>query len=444
MGMGRGRQESQAELFVPARELASSPGHAFYQRLNLLLAACDFHHAIEAACASHYDSVRGRDSIPPRIYFRMRFVGYFEAIEWQRGIAWRCADSLSLRAFLGVKLTEATPDYSTPSKTRDRLPREVHELAFRLVLAAAAERGLLRGKTLGVDSTALETDAAMRSVVRRGSGEDWKAYIQRLMQETGQVAEGDEPTDEELRRFDQQRQGKKVANDEWISPTDLDARIAKLKDGRTHLSYKAEHAIDLETELIVAAEVYHADEADSQTLVDTATAAQTHLSEAGREEAIQEVVADRGYHPAAPLELAASPGLRTYILEPRRRRPRRWGDKPAAWKHAVNTNRRRTKSEKNRRLQRLRSERVERSFAHACDTGAARRTRLRGIEKVRKRMLITAAARNLGLLMRKLFGVGKPRALQGLLTQLLDQLAASLQNLLARLSFDKAVKSTGC
>ena len=444
MGMGKRRRESQAELFVAAGELAKSPGHAFYQRLNRLLTECGFDEAVEKACEPYYDAARGRHSISPGTYFRMLFVGYFEAIESQRGIAWRCADSLSLREFLGVRLCEATPDHSTLSKTRDRLPTDVHELAFRLVLAAAAERGLLKGKTLGVDSTTLEADAALRGIVRKGSGEDWKAYVKRLMQEAGQVEEGDEPTDEDLRRFDKQRKNKKVSNAEWESPTDPDARIAKLKDGRTHLAYKAEHAVDLETGLMVAAEVYHADHSDSQTLADTAMAAQTHLSEGGREEAFREVVADKGYHAAGQLELVQGLNLRTYVPEPNRRCPLRWTGKPEGLKEAVYANRRRTKTEKNGRLQRLRSERVERTFAHVCDTGGARRTRLRGIEKVRKRTLVTAAAYNLGLVMRKLFGVGKPRVLQGLLAPLVLQLAVRLQAFPLIIRLRRIHKSTGC
>lgn len=442
--MGKRRRESQGELFVPTGELAASPGHAFYRRLNQLLAECGFDDAVEAACRPYYDERGGRDSIAPGVYFRMLFIGYFEAIESQRGIAWRCADSLSLREFLGVKLTEATPDHSTLSKTRDRLPIEVHEQAFRLVLAAAAEKGLLKGKTLGVDSTTLEADAAMRSIVRLDSGEDWKAYVKRLMQEAGEATEDDEPTDEEIRRFDKKRKNKKTSNAEWESPTDPDARITKLKDKRTHLAYKLEHAIDLETELIVAAEVYHGDHSDSQTLCDTTMQACTHLSEAGREEVFGEVVADKGYHAARQLELVQGLSVRTYVPEPESAHARRWTDKRAELKEAVYANRRRTKIEKNSRLQKLRSERVERSFAHVCDTGGARRTRLRGIEKVRKRLLITAAARNLGLLMRKLFGVGKPRALQGLLASLINQLDPALQAILRLIRLVMNRSPTGC
>jgi transposase len=176
-----------------------------------------------------------------------------------------------------------------------------------------------------------------------------------------------------------------------------------MKDGRTHLAYKAEHVVDLQSELILAAEVYHADQADQHTLVDSVMEAQVHLAEAGVEATIEE---------AAAIELAEALDLRTYIPEPERTHESRWTDKPPELKRAVYANRRRTKRPKSKRLQRLRSERVERSFAHVCETGGARRTWLCGIEKVRKRHLIAALARNLGVMMRALFGMGTPRGLQ--------------------------------
>jgi transposase len=446
MGMGRRGRERQGELFVAADRLPRGGGHAFYEKLGAVLAESGFDEAVETLCEPYYasDEKRGRPSIPPGTYFRMLMVGYFEGLSSQRGIAWRCGDSLSLREFLGVKLTESTPDHSTLTRVRDRLPLEVHQKAFELVLAIAAERGLLKGKTVAVDSTTLEANAAMKSIVRRDTGEGWKAYVVGLMKEEGVIGEDDEPTDEDVRRFDKKRKNKKVSNEEWESSTDPDARIARMKDKRTHLAYKLEQAVDLETELILAAEVYHGDHSDSQTLADTAMAAQTHLSEAGREERIEEVVADKGYHAAEQLGLMAGLGLRTYVPEPTRNHLSRWTDKPVELKAAVYANRRRTKTEKNSRLQRLRSERVERSFAHVCETGGARRSWLRGIEKVHKRLLTTAAARNLGLLMRKLFGVGKPRVLQGGFAALLALALQIFARLFHPSQRGSGVSSTGC
>jgi transposase len=411
--MRRRRREQQVDLFLTPDQLPKSAGHAFYAKLNKLLAEAQFDEFVERICQEHYDeSGNGRPSVPPGVYFRMLLVGYFEGIGSQRGIAWRCHDSLSLREFLGVPLTAATPDHSSLTRIRNRLPLETHASVFQFVLQVTEQQGLLKGKTTAVDSTTLEANAAMKSIVRRETGEDWKAYLVRLMKEEGLIAENDEPTDEEARRFDQRRKNKKVSNDEWVSKTDSDARIAKMKDGRTHLAYKAEHVIDLETELILAAEVYEADYSDSQTLTDSLIAAQTHLNEAELDVEIEEGVADKGYHAAKQLELVGSLGFRTYIPEPKRKGKSRWTDKPAELKAAVYANRRRTKTAKNKKLQRLRSERVERSFAHVCETGGARRTWLHGIDKVRKRLLMSAAARNLGLVMRKLFGFGTARSLQ--------------------------------
>jgi transposase len=413
MALGRRREERQ-EAWVATTDLPKSPGHVFYHRLNDLLYEADFDRTVEELCEPYYASNSGRRSIPPGVYFRMLLIGYFEGIGTQRGIAWRCSDSLSLREFLGLTPTEAAPDHSSLTRIRDRLPLETHVAVFRLVLGLAAEKKLLQGKTVAVDATTLEANAAMKSIVRRETGEDWKAYLKRLMKEAGLIDDDDdEPTDEELRRFDKQRKGKKVSNDDWVSETDSESRIAKMKDGRTHLAYKAENIVDLETDLVLGAEVYHANDSDTNTMVDSVMEANTHVQQTTGETPIQEVAADKGYHSAETLELAASLGLRTYIPESQRKHKRRWTDKPTEFKRAVLANRRRVRRSKGRRLQRKRSELVERSFAHMCETGGGRRTWLRGLEKVRKRWTIQAAARNLGLIMRTVFGFGSARSLTG-------------------------------
>ncbi len=412
MALGRRGEERQQEMWIASAELPKSEGHVFYRKLNQLLAEAGFDRFVEELCQTYYHATMGRPGIPPGVYFRMLLVGYFEGIGSQRGIAWRCADSLSLRAFLGVPLTEDTPDHSSLTRVRDRFSLEVHVEVFRFVLGVASEQGLLKGKTVAVDATTLEANAAMKSIVRRDTGEDWNEYLKRLMQEEGLIEKDDEPSDEELRRYDKQRKNKKVSNAEWVSKTDPESRITRMKDSRTHLAYKAEHVIDLETEVVLAAEIYTADTGDTDTLVDSVMEARTHLSEAGLEAEIEEAVADKGYHASHTLELAEAMHLRTYIPEPQRKHDRRWTDKPEEYERVVNNNRRRTKTKKGRRLQRQRSEKVERSFAHVCETGGARRTWLRGLEKVRKRYLMSAVARNLGLVMRHLFGMGTARGLQ--------------------------------
>jgi len=394
MALGRRGEERQQEMWIASAELPKSEGHVFYRKLNQLLAEAGFDRFVEELCQTYYHATMGRPGIPPGTYFRMLLVGYFEGIGSQRGIAWRCADSLSLRAFLGVPLSEDTPDHSSLTRVRDRFSLEVHVEVFRFVLQVASEQGLLKGKTVAVDATTLEANAAMKSIVRRDTGEDGNEYLKRLMQEEGLIEPGDDPSDEELRRYDKQRKNKKVSNAEWTSETDPESRITRMKDGRTHLAYKAEHVIDLETEVVLAAEIYTADTGDTDTLVDSVMEAQTHLSEAGLDAEIEEAVADKGYHAAHTLELAEAMDLRTYIPEPQRKYDRRWTDKPEEFQRVVNNNRRRTKTKKGRRLQRQRSEKVERSFAHVCETGGARRTWLRGLEKVRKRYLMSAVARN--------------------------------------------------
>jgi transposase len=407
MGMGRRPAERQADLWIATTDLPKSPGHVFYEKLNGLLAEADFDRYVEELCKEYYANEVGRESIPPGIYFRMLFVGYFEELNSQRGIAWRCSDSFSLREFLGFPLDKATPDHSSLSNIRQRLPLPVHERVFAFVLNIAQDKKLLKGKTIAVDSTTLEANAAMKAIVRKETGEDWKEYVKRLMAEEG-IAN---PSDEEVRRFDRKRK-KKVSNKEWESPVDSDSRIAKMKDGRTHLAYKAEHAVDLGSEFVLSAAIIPADQADSATLVPSVLQAQANLILADSEQGVEEVVADKGYHKAETLSDCKELDTRTYIPEPKREN-RNWEDKPESWRTATEANARRVKGDRSKRLQKLRSEYVERSFAHICETGGGRRTWLRGLEKVTKRYLVQVAAHNLGLLMRKLFGKGKPRTLQG-------------------------------
>jgi transposase len=226
MGMGRRRRETQGELWIATSDAPRTPRHVFYQKLNQLLAAAKFDDVVEDLCEPYY-AEDGRPSIPPGVYFRMLLVGYFEGIDSQRGIAWRCADSLSLKEFLGYGPFEATADHSSLSYIRNRLPLEIHERVFELVLQMAVERKLLSGKVVATDSTMLEADAAMKSIVRKESGEDWNDYLTRLMREAGVIEEDEEPTDNDRRKFDRARKNKKVSNQEWQSPTDPDSRIAK-------------------------------------------------------------------------------------------------------------------------------------------------------------------------------------------------------------------------
>lgn len=414
MAMGK-RKPRQESLFITSDQLTPSAGHPFYQRLNALLAENGFDDWIERRCVKFYEDkeTRGRPSLAPGVYFRMLLIGYFEGLDSQRGIAWRCSDSLSLRAFLGIPLDQATPDHSTLTNTRKRLPEEVFDEVFRFVLGIAEAKKLIGGTTVGVDSTMLEANAAMKSIVRRDTGENWKQYVTKLMREAGEIGPNDEPSNESARRFDKKRKGKRVSNEDWKSSTDADARIAHMKDGTTHLAYKAEHVVDLESDLVLAAEIRLATDGDAATLAESLLAAQENLELCGSVGVIEEVAADKGYHSGSSLETCADFEWRTYIPEPRRRHAIRLSNRSDAQRRAVLNNRSRTSRSKSKRLQRRRSEVVERTFAHLCETGGSRRGHLRGLVNVAKRYLLAVAAHNLGRILRKLTGIGKPRTLQG-------------------------------
>lgn len=411
MALGRQPEERQQEFWIATGDLPKSASHPFYQRLEQLLVKGDFDGHVEALCEPYY-AEGGRPSIPPGRYFRMLFVGYFEGLDSQRGVAWRCSDSLSLREFLGLEPRQSSPEHSSLTKIRQRLPLEIHEQVFTFVLELAAQQGLLRGRTVAVDATTLEANAAMKSIVRKETGEDWQEYLRRLAEEAGIK----DPTDEQLRRFDKQRKDKKVSNKEWQSSSDPDGRIVKMKDGRTHLAYKAEHVVDLDTDLVLTAEIFPADQADSETILTSIDHAQAKIDQVDGQTDIRETVADKGYHKAETLvELSVERGIRSYIPEPERPHRRTWKDKPEEQQAAVYANRRRVRGNRSKRLQKLRSEYIERTFAHVCETGGTRRIWLRGLEKVRKHYLIRVAARNLGLILRTLFGIGTPKSLQGAL-----------------------------
>ena len=402
MALGK-RKPKQDELFIATAQLATGPGHPFYSKLNVVLADAGFDEFVEKLCARYYRQ-GGRPGIPPGVYFRMLLIGYFEGLDSQRGIAWRCADSLALRTFLGIAITEETPVHASMTIIRQRLPEPVYDKVFVFVLRLLEQQGLLRGKTVAIDATTLEANAAMKSIVRKDTGQDWKQYLQGLAK-----AEGiDNPTDQDLRRLDRARKDKKVSNEQWESRTDTDSRIAKMKDGRTHLAYKAEHAVDLVSEAIVATTVTYADKSDPQSAPVTLSLAEANLVLAGSEREIKEAVMDKGYHDNRLLAGLAKKGVRTYIPE-RRQKSRCWTDKPAAYEQAFRANRRRVRGNKGRQLNRRRSERCERTFAHVCETGGGRRAWLRGQTNMSKVHTLKCAAYNLGLLLRKVWGYRKPR-----------------------------------
>lgn len=398
----RKQKEQQADLWIAAQEIAEPPGHAFYERLDELLREHQVDTRVEKLCRRYYRGPYGRPSLAPSVYVRLLLVGYFEGLDSERGIAWRVADSLSLRKFIGYALEEKTPDHSTLSRTRRLYWVSTHRAVFRWVLKILVQEGLVRGKTISVDATTLEANAAMRSIVRRDTGQSYDDYVKDLARSAGL----EEPTREQLARFDRKRK-KKGSNQDWVNPHDPDARITKMKDGRTHLAYKAEHAVDLESGALVALTLQLADEGDTSTISATVAQAQKAVT-AVSEARVSEIVADKGYHSGEVLEqLQQHDELRTYIAEPDRGR-RKWQGKEGQ-QHAVYANRRRLRGDRSKRLQRKRAELSERSNAHMYETGGMRRLHLRGRNNILKRLLLQAAGFNLALVMRKRFGNGKPR-----------------------------------
>ena len=399
----RERRQRQESLWIAAAELPVTAAHPFYQRLNQLLDEQGFDQFVEALCASFYADRMGRPSLTPGIYFRLLLVGYFEGIDSERGIAWRAADSLGLRRFLSIDMDESTPDHSTISRTRRLISLETHQEVFRWALRVLAERGLVKGTTVAVDATTLEANAAMRSIVRRDTGEEYQEFLQRLAKESGIET----PTREQLARLDRKRK-KRTSNQEWVNPHDPDAKVAKMKDGSTHLAHKAEHAVDLETGAIVAVTLQGADQGDTTTILETVAQAGEQIaevaaavnSEEGGErvnpEGPAEVVTDKGYHGNEVVVGLQQAGVRSYISEPERG-PRKWEGKRAE-QAAVYANRRRIRGKRGKALLRRRGELVERSFAHVYGTGGMRRTHLRKHENILKRLVIHVSAFNHGRL----------------------------------------------
>ena len=428
MAMGKRQRATQDSLFIPTASLARSASHTFYERLNGVLTKAGFDDFAEGLCASYYVEGKGRPGIPPGTYFRMHLAGYFEGLESERLICWRVADSLALRPFLGYDLTQRTPDHSTLSRIRQRLPVEVHLEVFTWILRVLAKADLLKGKTLAVDATTLEANAALRSLCRTDTGEPYQDYLTELAKESGI----DTPTREDLAKLDKARK-KKTSNDDWEHPHDPDAKVTRMKDKRTHLAHKAEHVVDLDTQAIVAVNLGDANEGDTSSITWSLLRAEANLAtvsedpQAARklhERRMAEVVADKGYHSNEVLVDLRASDIRSHVSEPSRGR-RKWKDKEEA-KLAVYGNRRRIKSPRGQDLQKRRAEIVERGFAHTYDSGGMRRLHLRGRGNILKRLLIHVAGFNLSLIMRKLVGAGTPRGVAALFNGLRELFQALL------------------
>ena len=422
MAMGQRKQERQQNLWIATSDAVETPANAFYDRLNQILDVHKFDLKVERLCQKFYKkSPYGRPSLAPGVYFRSLLIGYFEGLDSERGIAWRTADSLSLRKFLGYALDEGTPDHSTISRTRRLYWLETHKAVFRWVLRILNAEGLVSGRTVSIDATTMEANAALKNIVRRDNGQSYNDYLKDLAQAAGI----ENPTREQLTRLDRKRK-KKGSNQEWMSPSDPDARITKMKDGRTHLAHKAEHAVDLTSGALLALTLQAADQGDTTTIQQTLGEAQAAAREINQQ-GVEEVVADKGYHSGAVLQDVHAQEIRSYIPEPERGRRKWQGEGKAEEQKRTYENRRRVRGARNKRLQKLRSELTERSFAHLYDSGGMRRVHLQGRRNILKRLLVHGAAFNLSLILRKVMGVGKPRRLQGLSFQLFELFMCRLE-----------------
>lgn len=418
MAQGRKKSRRQDSLWIAAADIPTTAAHPFYAQLNDILEQHGFDEHVDALARPFYADA-GRPSIPVGDYFRMMMIGFFEGIGSERGLAWRVADSLSLRAFLGLAVTDRTPDHSSLSVIRRRLSTECHQQAFQFILTILAREGQLKGKTLGIDATTVEANAALRELRRKDTKERYADYVKRLAEEAGEPA----ATAEEVARFDKKRKGKKCSNEEWEHPHDPDARIGRDKQGATDMLYKLEKADDLDTGAIVSITVRTADTGDTGSIDTTWVEAEVNVAavradaevaaKEGKKGGVKEpteVVTDKGYHSSDTCATFGAFGVRTYFSEPARG-PRTWED--AFERDAVYGNRRRIRGERGRRLRKLRAEHCERGFAHLCETGGQRRTFLRGLAGVTKKALIGGMGFNLSLLLRKVFGLPKPRQMWG-------------------------------
>lgn len=399
----------QPELFVPAVRLVQPATFSFYTKLEQTLTSFGFSDEVRQLCASAYsDSGRGRPGVDPAVYFKMLMIGFFENISSERAIAERCNDSISIRFFLGYDLTQTTPDHSTLSVIRERLGEDTYQEVFLLVLSALQEHGLLRGRHVGIDTSVIEANASLKSLVNRDTEEAYWDYVRRLASENGV-----DPKDTEaVRQFDRKRP-KKMSNDDWANPHDPDAKIGPTKAGAIDMIYKSEHTVDLDTGAILQAEVRLGHEADQKDLALHVLQAQENINQAQDSPAdsltIESTTADKGYHAVAEMKQLQAEGIRTVISDPvKNRKLENLGTDEA---QVVRKAKRSAGSKSGKALLRRRGMHLERSFAHILDAGGARRTTLRGLANLNKRFKVSAAIYNLSQLMRKLLGVGTPKQL---------------------------------
>jgi transposase len=418
--------EKQGELWIESARVSKPKSQGFYSKLNEHLAEMDFARQVWALCAPAYceESRGGRPGIDPVVYLKMLMVGFFENLRSERAIAARCEDSLSVRAFLGYGLEESTPDHSSLSVIRQRLGPEIYQGVFEAVLAALKAHGLFRGRHLGIDSSVIEANASLRTLVHRNTEQAYWEYVKELG-----AQEGVDPEDQgAVRHFDKKRPGRRTSNEEWKNPHDPQAKVGRTKDGACDMIYKPEHVTDLESGAVVQAEVLEGDHADTKALSERVGCAVEVVNRivANEEDGIvRSLTADKGYFAIEEIAQIQEFDIRTVIGDTNAARRRKEG-LAVPLRKALHRAACAVKSQSGRALLRKRGMHLERSFEHVLDEGGLRRATLQGTENLTKRYKIAAACFNLSLLMRTLLGVGTPKQWMAAAYSLLEDVIAYL------------------
>ena len=400
--------QTQSTFWISTDDLQVKPQISFYMKLNEVLEAMSFGKQVRTLCEPYYsDKPNCRPPVDPEIYFKMLMVGFFENIKSERAIASRCADSLSIRVFLGYAITEATPNHSTLSVIRYRLPESIYQQLFIIVLKELRNRGLVKGKNIALDSSVMEANASLHSLHNRMTEESYATYIRKLAQESG-VNPDDKAA---IARFDRTRKDRKTSNKEWYNPHDPDAKIGQTKDGATDMIYKPEHVVDLDTGAILDADILLGDRGDTHLLSERIAHVQLRLNDIAdnplESSQIESATTDKGYYNVQELVTIQAMGITTVIPDKDfNRKTDTLTDEEAT---AVEVAKVASKSSAGKALLKRRGMYVERSFAHVLDCGGERETTLRGVEENRKRYVIATACFNLSLLMRTIFGFGTPK-----------------------------------
>jgi len=402
--------EDQREFWVETRRLPKATASTFYRKLDDTLNEIGFIEGVREICRPAYADAQkgGRPGIDPAVYFKMLMIGFFENLPSERSIASRCADSLSLRAFLGYELDERTPDHSSLTVIRQRLGQDIYQAAFELVLTGLYEYGLLKGRHLGIDSSIIEANASLRELVSRNTEEEYWIYVKRLAAEAGI-----DPDDTKaVRRFDKKRPGRKTSNKNWVNPHDPEAKVGFTKHGACDMIYKPEHITDLESGAIVMATVRLGDDGDTEDLpsrvMETSEVLGMICDDPDQEKVLRSLTADEGYFGVDEVCCLQEEKVRVVIGDPHasRRNPKKHSQ---MIRSVLSKARRAVRSKSGKALLRKRGEHLERSFCHVLDHGGLRRATLRGETNLSKRQLGATLTYNLSLLMRHLTGTGTPK-----------------------------------